>query len=267
MGKFIYTSGMSSMFGRSASKFTLLHQTLHSFYCELTLHLFDFTIFNIYHTFISFFCQHKFLNMLSNYPLCLISLILSLTSLASGHLSIKYPKPIQLDERGGAIKYTTALKANGSDFPCKGVLKVGTNEGIGPSVASWRAGDVAIFELEPLGVAAHWGGSCQASLSYDFGKTWQVLRSFVGGCPRGAQENNIPKGSDQRYPFRIPQNAPGGTAIFAWTYFTVTGFREMYMVSQISFEAFIRLANSLIIELCTHHNFTRRQNHYPKEAR
>ncbi|KAI5811319.1 hypothetical protein DFH27DRAFT_21566 [Peziza echinospora] len=162
-------------------------------------------------------------------PLFLLSLLLSITSLASAHLTIRNPKPIQFDARGGADKYAAPLKSDGSDFPCKGVLKVGTNEGIGPSVASWRAGELAEFELHNQGVAAHWGGSCQASISYDFGKTFQVLRSFVGGCPRGAYENKIPAGSDQKFQFRIPIDAPGGTAIFGWTYFTVTGFREMYM--------------------------------------
>lgn len=51
----------------------------------------------------------------------------------------------------------------------------------------------------------------------------------MGGCPRGAYENDLPKGGNQKFEFVIPADAPGGQAVFAWTYFTVTGFREMYM--------------------------------------
>ena len=56
------------------------------------------------------------------------------------------------------------------------------------------------------GQANHNGGSCQASLSYDSGSTWTVIKSWVGGCPI----------LGQNYQFTIPASAPGGRAIFAW---------------------------------------------------
>lgn len=53
----------------------------------------------------------------------------------------------------------------------------------------------------------------------------------MGGCPRGAHENEITRkgAEDLKFRFTVPKDAPGGDAVFAWTYFTVTGFREMYM--------------------------------------
>jgi len=35
--------------------------------------------------------------------------------------------------------------------------------------------------------------------------------------------------TEQTFDFPIPTNAPHGSALFAWTWFTVTGFRQMYM--------------------------------------
>lgn len=64
-------------------------------------------------------------------------------------------------------------------------------------------------------VAAHNGGSCQVSISYDFGKTFKTLRSFIGDCPRGAVENQL-KTNNQTFEFWIPSETPGGSILFAW---------------------------------------------------
>lgn len=168
--------------------------------------------------------------MLSKSLLTIFSLLL-FTTLTTAHLAIQQPIPIGLDRVGGTEKYALPLKADGSDFPCKRLFKIGTPEGLGPVVETWPAGSVQKFTISTKGVAAHWGGSCQASISYDYGKTWQVIRSFMGGCPRGAYENKLLKTGEveRTFQFWVPQNAPGGDAVFAWTWFTVTGFREMYM--------------------------------------
>lgn len=65
------------------------------------------------------------------------------------------------------------------------------------------------------GVAAHNGGSCQVSVSYDIGRTFKVWKSFIGNCPRGAVENELTT-SNQTFEFLIPQETPSGNAIFAW---------------------------------------------------
>ncbi|KAF8475607.1 hypothetical protein BDZ91DRAFT_788297 [Kalaharituber pfeilii] len=134
-----------------------------------------------------------------------ISTFFTLLTVTSAHLTILRPKPIAFDELGGPDKYSAPLKADRSDFPCKQVFKVGTSEGIGPVVETWKEGEVATFTIHDKGVAAHWGGSCQASISYDYGKTFQDVQ------------------------IQNPKGCSWGDVIFAWTWFTVTGFREMYM--------------------------------------
>jgi len=80
-------------------------------------------------------------------------------------------------------------------------------------------------------LAAHSGGSCQASMSFDGGETWKVLHSFEGGCPRGVEKGtNIAKDPNQKFEFRIPANTRSGPALFAWTWIAVGGNRdEFYM--------------------------------------
>jgi hypothetical protein len=69
--------------------------------------------------------------------------------------------------------------------------------------------------------AAHSGGSCQASLSYDGGETWIVVQSWEGNClrVRKGQEGQLTNSydADQSYSFDLPGSLPGAdTAIFAW---------------------------------------------------
>lgn len=69
--------------------------------------------------------------------------------------------------------------------------------------------------------AAHSGGSCQISFSYDKGKTWVVVQSFEGDCPR---VRNDVKGTvtnfydtNQDYTFKIPDSFPSADrVIVAW---------------------------------------------------
>jgi len=63
------------------------------------------------------------------------------------------------------------------------------------------------------------GGSCQASLSEDGGKSFRVMKSYIGGCP-------VP---DKAFTFAVPKEATSGPAVFAWTWFNNQGNREMYM--------------------------------------
>ncbi|RPA97484.1 hypothetical protein L873DRAFT_1690872 [Choiromyces venosus 120613-1] len=154
----------------------------------------------------------------------MFSLVLALTLLhcVGAHLSIKSPTPLHYNEVGGADFYSAPLKDDGSDYPCKGYHLTDW----GAPVAQWPAGGAGTIDL--LGVAAHNGGSCQASISYDQGRTFKVLKSFIGDCPRGAVENTLYT-TEQTFDFPIPSSAPRGSALFAWTWFTVTGFRQMYM--------------------------------------
>jgi hypothetical protein len=136
----------------------------------------------------------------------------------SGHMHMSDPPPLRAKEN----KFTTnadsdinaPLLANGNDFPCKGTLDlVGTAQGA--SVASWAAGSQQSFTIAKLG-APHDGGSCQASLSEDGGKTWKVMKSIIGDCPTS---------EGGTFPFTVPAEAKAGDAIFAWSWFNKVGNR------------------------------------------
>ncbi|KAF8418077.1 hypothetical protein EV426DRAFT_705993 [Tirmania nivea] len=106
------------------------------------------------------------------------------------------------------------LAPNGSNYPCKGYNK--DLSGV-DSVETYTAGQSYSITLK--GSATHMGGSCQISLSYDNGATFEVIHSMVGGCPLKSS-----------YDFTIPEDAPNGKkALLAWTWFNEVGNREMYM--------------------------------------
>jgi hypothetical protein len=48
------------------------------------------------------------------------------------------------------------------------------------------------------------------SLSFDGGQSWQVIKSFIGGCVKPDPS------SDQEFSFTIPKGTPGGDALLAW---------------------------------------------------
>lgn len=80
--------------------------------------------------------------------------------------------------------------------------------------------------------AAHSGGSCQISLSYDKGQTWAVLQSWQGNCPRVSMPGTIDNHYDlnQNYTFNLPSAFPSGDrVIVAWTWINASGNREYYM--------------------------------------
>jgi len=65
-------------------------------------------------------------------------------------------------------------------------------------------------------MAAHSGGSCQASLSFDNGATWKVIHTYQGGCPRGVAYNSNIGGPDQRFDFKVPPETKSGDCLFGW---------------------------------------------------
>lgn len=107
---------------------------------------------------------------------------------------------------------TSPLSADGSNFPCKGYHLDGSKR----STAIFEAGDE--YNMTLSGSATHSGGSCQLSLSYDNGATFKVIKSMIGGCPL-----------ESSYQFRIPDFAPSGDALFAWSWINHSGNREYYM--------------------------------------
>ncbi|KAK6343753.1 hypothetical protein TWF730_011341 [Orbilia blumenaviensis] len=146
--------------------------------------------------------------------------ILATIRTVSGHASMIEPKPINFDLDPD---YNAPLAPGFSNFPCKGYHREAFQ-----ATAQWKAGQDGSFTLNTKSIAAHGGGSCQASISHDGGKTFQVLHSFIGDCPRAAEDNKV-LNDNQTFTFKIPEDEPAGEAIFAWTWFNTIGRREMYM--------------------------------------
>jgi hypothetical protein len=146
---------------------------------------------------------------------------LALSSLAAAHMQMSDPPPL----RSRFNKHTTdqdydmnaPMSSSGSNFPCRGHLSV-LNTPQGEPVADWVPGNQ--YSMTITGNAPHGGGSCQASLSLDSGKTWKVIHSYIGNCPK--------RGSSS-YDFTLPSDTPSGKTIFAWSWLNQIGNREMYM--------------------------------------
>ncbi|KAK3344196.1 hypothetical protein B0T25DRAFT_320455 [Lasiosphaeria hispida] len=139
--------------------------------------------------------------------------------LVSAHMEMSFPPPFRskFNPHATNIDYsmTAPLSGDGSNFPCKGYQSdLGTPAGA--STATFAPGST--HNMTITGGAAHGGGSCQAALSYDGGKTFTVIKSIVGGCPLSSN-----------YDFTIPDDAQGGNALFAWTWYNELGNREFYM--------------------------------------
>lgn len=109
---------------------------------------------------------------------------------------------------------TSPLVASGT-YPCKGYIASPDDVTMTP-ITSWSAGGT--YNYTVAGTATHGGGSCQLVMSYDYGKTWQVIFSYIGGC--------MVEGSTTE--FTLPSDAPNGEAMFGWNWFNRLGNREMY---------------------------------------
>lgn len=81
------------------------------------------------------------------YTVCLASVLslLYCIALVGGHARIKYPKPLAAaPENPGGNYYNNPLRADGSEFPCKGLHK---RADIDKSpTATWEAGQQTYFE-------------------------------------------------------------------------------------------------------------------------
>jgi hypothetical protein len=134
------------------------------------------------------------------------------------HVEMVWPAPLRSKHNPSTpeslIDYSmkAPLDASGSNYPCKG-YQHDPNQ---VPTATCDAGSSYNITLE--GSATHGGGSCQLSLSYDQGQTFNVIKSMIGGCP-----------DKTTYDFTIPAYAPSGEALFAWSWQNKIGNREFYM--------------------------------------
>lgn len=109
---------------------------------------------------------------------------------------------------GGGVDDDLRAPLTHATFPCKGYQKfLATTTGLGTPVATYRTGEACHFSIEknePIGM--HGGGSCQLALSYDQGKTFNVIHSFIGSC-----------GFTGDYNFTMPSDTPTTKQVlFAW---------------------------------------------------
>lgn len=151
--------------------------------------------------------QSTILNMT---PTSLIYALIVLPS-AIAHMQMLIPSPLRSphSDRVNEIKdynILTPLRADGSDFACKG-YQYNTPW---TTVATYEAGET--YNMTLLGEATHGGGSCQLSISCDGGQEFKVIRSVIGGCPLQKQ-----------YDFTIPPelgklHGTNPQCLFAWTW-------------------------------------------------
>ncbi|OLY79572.1 hypothetical protein AYI68_g6354 [Smittium mucronatum] len=95
-------------------------------------------------------------------------------------------------------------------------------------VATWNAGDTVTASFESGG-AAHGGGHCQFSLSYDNGNSFVVVHEELSYCffsgPSDTNDATVLK-----YDFVLPSSVPASdNVIFAWSWVNAIGNREFYM--------------------------------------
>jgi hypothetical protein len=101
----------------------------------------------------------------------------------------------------------TRLKADGSDFACKG-YQWNTPW---TTVATYEAGGT--YQITLQGGATHGGGSCQLSFSCDGDVTFKVVKSIMRDCPIA-----------KKYSFTVPPELGGlgrTTCLFAWTWYVL----------------------------------------------
>ncbi|KAL1924786.1 uncharacterized protein VTP21DRAFT_4440 [Calcarisporiella thermophila] len=151
--------------------------------------------------------------MFSKLPIFVTAL--SLISLVSAHMEMEKPAPrrskfSKFYSKNSDIDFDMTSPLGGRfTFPCRGFKE-------GPAESTFKAGDTVPVSI--VGGAPHGGGHCQFALSYDKGKTFVVIQDEMETCPL-----------ERNYNIKIPNNAPSGKAVFAWTWVNAIGNREYYM--------------------------------------
>ena len=118
--------------------------------------------------------------------------------------SLRLPGLLEVGSRSSTLGGSEVLAANGSQHTCR----------------IYDSTNTTGHSMHDPG-AAHSGGSCQASFSYDDGETWIVVQSWEGNClrVRKGQEGQLTNSYDldQTYSFDLPDSLPGSNSvIFAW---------------------------------------------------
>ncbi|KAJ2160719.1 hypothetical protein GGF46_002020 [Coemansia sp. RSA 552] len=95
-------------------------------------------------------------------------------------------------------------------------------------VAEWTEGQAITVTFQKDG-GAHGGGHCQFSLSFDGGKTFNVIHEELRYCFFG-QPSSGNDATVLEYTFNLPKSLPSSKeAIFSWSWVNAIGNREFYM--------------------------------------
>ncbi|KAJ2786695.1 hypothetical protein GGI15_001323 [Coemansia interrupta] len=159
-----------------------------------------------------------------------ISALAALVSSAVAHMAITSPCPrysangidCPAVPAGESLDYSIKSPLGADEALCKHTTPYAT-----PS-ATWTAGQSVTVSFQNDG-AAHGGGHCQFSLSYDGGKTFVVVHEELQYCFFGtASSSNT--AAILKYTFNLPTDLPSSDkAVFAWTWVNAIGNREFYM--------------------------------------
>jgi hypothetical protein len=153
----------------------------------------------------------------------LLMLLLTGSAAVSGHMILSSPPALRYKDNpyaGQNIDYDLNSPITSlAEIPCKGSLSLlGTSQAT--PVATWTAGQT--YQMTISGGATHLGGSCQAAVSVDRGKSFHVIKSFIGSCP-------TPDAKDSSFSFKLPSDTPAtDEGIFAWHWSNKVGNREHF---------------------------------------
>ncbi|KAJ1948535.1 hypothetical protein FBU59_001549 [Linderina macrospora] len=160
-----------------------------------------------------------------------ISSITALLAAASAHMAMVKPctrytprgENCPALPAGASFDYSLNSPLGMSEPLCKHTTPYDT------PVETWTAGQSITVKFDPNGGAAHGGGHCQFSLSYDGGKTFVVVHEELKYCFVGGPTNTN-TASVLSYTFNLPSGLPSfDKAVFAWSWVNAVGNREFYM--------------------------------------
>ena len=171
-----------------------------------------------------------------------VTALLGLSASVKAHMMMNTPVPAN-----PSTTTTSPLDGESILYPCQ----AGTGGVYDGESTVMEAGGRQ--SLAFTGSAAHGGGSCQISVTYENPppadqSKWKVIHTILGGCPSSAAGNVPPQGTGpsgfpegrqcapgesgeciSSFEFPIPSELMNGDVFVAWTWFNKIGNREMYM--------------------------------------
>ncbi|KAJ1967694.1 hypothetical protein IWQ62_001699 [Dispira parvispora] len=93
------------------------------------------------------------------------------------------------------------------------------------SAGTFQAGGIIEVEFKNTNTT-HNGGHCEFSLSYDGGKSFVAIQTILRSCFYTNETKTV---MNRSFNVSIPDGAPSGKVVFAWSWVNASGNREFYM--------------------------------------